>query len=363
MLNKLTVVLITYNRHNYLERTIDYWKDINVNLLILDGSKESYNINYLSKTIKAKINYIHHPHSLNSRLKYVLGLIKTEYVLLASDDEYFLPSGINDCINYLEKNPDYISCIGRTIAFNININKLVYWPEYVDMEGYEVDSNNPFMRMYSHMGEYTCNTIFSVVRAEKWKVAINVITSYNFNVYSIQEYQFENIISFFGKSKVINSLMWLRNQENPSLYNNTQIELFYKWWKLKKYKSQRHVFIETQVKHISDYIECNHEKLRNAIILSYNIFSNWYAFNYPIPKFRDDFYNFLVFNFPLKFKKYFFKFRFLYRRFKKTKITKENNIYSYNSIVEYLNFNNITFSSNELSNSIFSLKKFHKIND
>ena len=363
MLDKLTVVLITYNRHTYLARTIDYWKNINVNLLILDGSATSFDSQYIPKTSLAKIKYIHYPYSLNARLKHSLSFIKTEYILLASDDEYFLPAGINDCIKFLDNKPDYISCIGRTLAFNIENNNIVLWPEYEDMNGYEVDSNNPFMRMFSHMGEYTCNTIFSVVRSKDWKVAINIITSYNYNVYSIQEYQFENVISFLGKSKVINSLMWLRNQENPSLYKNTQIELFYKWWKLNRYKSQRDHFIEIQVSKIVEYKNCNKEKLRNAIKLSYDMFLNWYKFTYPIPNFKQDLYNYLVFHFPLKYKKYIFKFRFLYKWFKSNKPLVITEHYTFNSILIYLSTNNIAFNFEDLKDAIISLNKFHKINE
>ena len=38
LLNKLTIVIFTYNRHKYLKRTINYWSNYKVKLLILDGS-------------------------------------------------------------------------------------------------------------------------------------------------------------------------------------------------------------------------------------------------------------------------------------------------------------------------------------
>ena len=36
ILNKLTLVICSYNRHIYLKRTINYWAKFNVNLVILD---------------------------------------------------------------------------------------------------------------------------------------------------------------------------------------------------------------------------------------------------------------------------------------------------------------------------------------
>jgi glycosyltransferase domain-containing protein len=363
MFNRLTIVLITYNRHKYLERTINYWSNIKVNLLILDGTNSPFNNELIPKNSLAKINYIHYPHSLNSRLKHALNFIKTEYVLLASDDEYFLPSGILDSVNFLDNEPDYIACIGRTVSFNIENNKIIYWPEYEDMQGYEVDSNNPYMRMYSHMGEYTCNTIFSVVRFKEWQVAIKIITSYNFNVYSIQEYQFENVISFLGKSKVINSLMWLRNQENPSLYATSPIELFYNWWKQSKYKRQRDLFIKIQVDNIFEYKNIDKDKLKNAIKLSYDIFLNWYSFNYPIPNFRKNSFKYLVFILPFKLKKYLFRFRKILDLFSSNKSNILIQQFNLNSILNYLTSNKITYNIKDFRDAVNSLNKFHNINE
>ena len=37
-LQKLTIVILTYNRPKYLKRTIKYWLNYNIKLLIIDGS-------------------------------------------------------------------------------------------------------------------------------------------------------------------------------------------------------------------------------------------------------------------------------------------------------------------------------------
>ena len=56
-LKKLTIVIFTYNRHKYLKRTVKYWLNYNIKLLILDGSQvkledsclKSKNITYINK--------------------------------------------------------------------------------------------------------------------------------------------------------------------------------------------------------------------------------------------------------------------------------------------------------------------------
>ena len=60
-LNKLTIVILTYNRHKYLIRSINYWSNYNIKLLILDGSSVELNDSCLqSKNIK----YVHNTKGL-----------------------------------------------------------------------------------------------------------------------------------------------------------------------------------------------------------------------------------------------------------------------------------------------------------
>ena len=62
LLNKLTIIIPTYNRPHYIIRNILFWKDYDVNLIILDGSIEplskevlnNISINILFNTIFGK---------------------------------------------------------------------------------------------------------------------------------------------------------------------------------------------------------------------------------------------------------------------------------------------------------------------
>ena len=48
ILNKLTILIPTYNRGKYLKQTIKYWSDYNVKLIVLDGSDQKFEDNCLS---------------------------------------------------------------------------------------------------------------------------------------------------------------------------------------------------------------------------------------------------------------------------------------------------------------------------
>ena len=90
-LSKLTIVITTYNRKKFILRTMNYWSNTNVKLDILDGSEtpiEDHLIEKLSKYIK----YIYNPLSVHQRILHSLEFVKTEFAILGSDDEYFVPS-------------------------------------------------------------------------------------------------------------------------------------------------------------------------------------------------------------------------------------------------------------------------------
>jgi hypothetical protein len=210
------------------------------------------------------------------------------------------------------------------------------------------------------MSNYTCNTIFSVTKAEHWKIAITAITSYNYNIYSIQEYQFENIISFLGKSKVIDSLMWFRNKENPSLYTNVLIESFYNWWKKDVYKIEKMEFLNVQTDLLLNYSKLNKNILMNNIRFSYDLFITWLLENHPKPNFNiDNLYYYIVSNMPFQLRKFLRNFNFFKNYFIKNNYNKIN-IFSKESILIFLKKEKIKFSIIEFNIIYKSLENFHK---
>jgi hypothetical protein len=53
ILNNLTIVIFSYNRQKYLKRTIGYWSNYDVKLLVLDGSNTKLEDSYIeAKNIK-----------------------------------------------------------------------------------------------------------------------------------------------------------------------------------------------------------------------------------------------------------------------------------------------------------------------
>ena len=94
--SKITIIIISYNRPEFLKRSIDYYIINGFNVIVLDGSKKSQNLDFCNKSNKLK--YIHLTKSYHERFIYAAKLLKTKYSILVNDDEFFFPEFIDKSI-------------------------------------------------------------------------------------------------------------------------------------------------------------------------------------------------------------------------------------------------------------------------
>ena len=233
LLNKLTIIIPTYNRPHYIIRNILFWKDYDVNLIILDGSIEPLPKEVLNN-ISININYNYLPISFHERMLKSIDLIKTKYSLLMCDDEFYLPTSLIYLIKQLELDSELVACTGRAIAFKNNENQISTWIEYNEMANYYITQNSPEERILFHMKNYTCNNIYSIVRTPIWKDAMLIVSNTkDFTLFAIEEVVFELCVSFWGKSKVFPILFWFRSKENDGVSLNYRLP-FHRWFKSKE---------------------------------------------------------------------------------------------------------------------------------
>lgn len=209
-LEDLTLVVPTYFRQHYAMRLMEYWVDKGPKVIVLDGTNKPINNNYL-KRFGSSITYIHNPVGFYERLKGVLSLITTNYVALAGDDEFYIPSTVVKCIGELEKEPDLVACCGRAIGFSYESKTVKGRQEYPTLANYSIDGNNAEERLVQHMREYVLSLLYAVCRTDVWRKSFECTLRNEFPFFAACEIQFELLVSYAGKSKVIADLMWLRS--------------------------------------------------------------------------------------------------------------------------------------------------------
>ncbi|MFX0025176.1 MAG: TIGR00180 family glycosyltransferase [Candidatus Hermodarchaeota archaeon] len=161
MLEKVTLIIPTHNRHHYLTRILDYFSDINLKIFVADSSSRKYP-NYKNY----KINYFHYPnYTFFEKLSEITQKIETTYALLCADDDFIIPTSIEKCINFLENNKDYSSAQGYYVQIVNENGKINFKPIYTYCKKYIIDANTPEERIIQNMSLYM-HLFYSVHRSE-----------------------------------------------------------------------------------------------------------------------------------------------------------------------------------------------------
>ena len=220
-LKDLTIVIPSLNREDFLKRTLNYWSGKEPQVVVLDSSIKPLSGNFL-KSLQINILYMHLPNkSFQERLSNLNKIVFTKYCMLHADDEFFLPHGISKCIDEIETN-DIICCLGRCLSFEFKDQKLKsnpWLPLHTSFEGYALLDDSPINRLSKHLHPYLCSTVYAVTKTSAFlnNISCHVDDKIE-NLFF--EITYEISSAFQGKSKVINTLSWLRSNENTAHYIN-----------------------------------------------------------------------------------------------------------------------------------------------
>ena len=244
LLQKLTIVIFSYNRHKYLKRVIKYWSNYHVKLLVLDGSDTKLEDSCLN--IK-NIKYIYDPRGYPDRALSAINYIETEFMVLAGDDEFYLPSALNSCIEFLLKESSFSSCGGRAVGFYTNGKEIFGNEQYPRLKDLCLDYSSASERITKHFHNYVPAHTYSVMRSSKWKLICKHVFKKAYSCFALDELQIEFLVMVSGKSKIISELMWMRNKEvapirgtSPSMVGIRPIA---KWWYDRNFIKEKEDFI------------------------------------------------------------------------------------------------------------------------
>jgi hypothetical protein len=188
-------------------------------------------------------------------MKKAVDLVDTEYVALLADDEFFIPSSLERCIEMLMEKKEFIACMGRCLGFYYLKSGIRAKPVYVEMKEYGIETETARERMITHMNPYIPSTIYAVMHAKMWKKSMMILAEekYTFTSAYVGELQFELVTCYQGKSIVIEDLMWLRNKYNkPVTFDKHSRKLqFNTWLKDPRYRDEVNFFYESTTTELS----------------------------------------------------------------------------------------------------------------
>ena len=251
-MENLTIIIPSNNRPFFLRRAIKYWNNYNFPLIIVDGSSETQK-KWMDENSNENIQYFYKKTSFPDRLNFAAKLVKTKYCILIPDDEFYCVSVLKRCINFLESNNEYVAINGCAIGFFYTFNKLMgekKYPEWVKRIRAETD---PKERITSHMKDYVNSLGVSVIKSNMFRKCAGLYANNEFPIFAQWELQMNLILSFAGKSKTVEELMYFRSMEEdspsiahviknhiPSLNLKNKIDRF---WNESQFEKQKIKFI------------------------------------------------------------------------------------------------------------------------
>ena len=295
LLKNLTLIVCSYQRHDYLKNLIKYWWDTEVSVIILDNSKNELDLSFC-KNKKIKIDYMN-CYNVNGfeRLKIANKRIKTKFVLLHHDDDVFLKSTLIKCIKFLIDKKEYVAIRGLEYDFWFKNKKIVGDLKRQISKNESLLDKNFINRKKKLMENFNSILIFSLIRVEAWKSSINFLKRNKLDYYHVWEIFFSFSILYFGKVKVIKYPFILRNKINLPIRYNEKVDtpennlfsffrntnekqrnrIYKNFWLQKKKNSNKEIVINSLREDLLFFIQKDYKnyKQKKNIIFMKNVYN------------------------------------------------------------------------------------------
>ena len=148
--NNLTVIIPTHNRETYLLRSLSYWQDIEVRVIIVDSSAAAPKLD-----LPRHIEYFHFPDtSFSGKVKTAMDMVQTPYVVMCADDDFLVEQGMLACVTFLQENANYDAAQGRHVSFKGD-DGLVIKEIYRSDDDFNVCCDDMGQRVIQGLSNYT----------------------------------------------------------------------------------------------------------------------------------------------------------------------------------------------------------------
>lgn len=295
LLHELSVVIPTFNRHEFVLRQLRYWSNTGAEVIIVDGSKEPLAQHALNKFGFSNLIYLHAQDTFNERLKLAAKKITRTYAVHCSDDDFLLFSGIISCIKRLKSNKKLIACSGQTIKINpYRTRSLIDYGAGYRTLNYEIRSKSVAKRLKMALSNYKPVTFYAVMPKDIFTETWGNIQDNEFAM--VQE--FEQIITTYicGDVATVKDLTRLWSVEvfsvsDPSQDRQIKIE---DWWTNNYYEKQKQKFVSKLSNTISSKYGYSYIKSSKILLSALDCyFKNPLQFN-PKPNSLIDIFNWKI---------------------------------------------------------------------
>ena len=216
-----SIIIPTYERHDILRRSIDYYKNFNCNVLIADSSADKINCEFPNNII-----YRHFPGlSFSKKILKIAETVATRYVCVTGDDDFLLESTLQIGSSFLDQNLDFVSVQGIYLIFALTDGEFAYTPKN-NKEGwsYAVTSEDIYSRIIRAYNPYK-DQMVSMHRTNVFIKAFRPCVDITHHF--ITELTTILVPMCYGKHKVLPKLWMVRDSHKfhrPNVYKISEKE-------------------------------------------------------------------------------------------------------------------------------------------
>lgn len=219
---KATIIIPTYNRPQFLGLTLGYYdkygKDFDI--VVADSSSEEnkkLNRKIVSSFSNLNIQYIEYSEETNPYHKFadMINYVKERYCVFCGDDDFVVPNGINQCVDFLEENPDFTMAHGYYIGFCLNPKrkkKQFFWETRYSQES--ITFSDPKDRLFKQLSEYSLPTFYGVHRTDFLNMSYRELLKSRADTVFFGEMLPSMLDLIYGKTKCLD-IMYMARRIGP----------------------------------------------------------------------------------------------------------------------------------------------------
>ena len=229
----ITLLIPTLNRSDHLIRLLQYYRDLEFRGRISIGdSSDEHHKQRAKETVKKlqddlNIVYQEYPGlNISECMQRLAQSATTPYVCWMADDDFLVPSGVQQCVDFLDHNPDYTAAHGLGAAILVEGNRAYGEIGYAQHYGQPVlEAATGSKRLVDFLSQGS-TSLFSVHRAEVWRAMFSEVAPVP-DPHLQGEWIPGSLSVIHGKNKGLDGLYMVRQiyGRRPPLYSD-----IYEWF-------------------------------------------------------------------------------------------------------------------------------------
>ena len=273
--DNLTILLTLKDRVPFTLRWMSYADQARFpfNVLIADGgTQEDARALLADKNKFPNVNYeyVRFPPDRSyfdyyTKIAQALGQIRTPYVAMADNDDFFFPATLVESVRFLSAHPDYVSCGGQGAVFwvlpsapeadaDLLYGKNIHWKCTRDTDSNENERAKE--RVLAQTNNTAGTFFYDVKRIEDARKQFGLVRDLNPRDLFLMEHLIRFLTATAGKSKRLNRLHIARQHNAPQTSAGGHTEKYGDWF--------GRMLVETWSNDFSNFLKAVSDSLAQA---------------------------------------------------------------------------------------------------